>query len=89
MDGEPLSDDELAELALSADPGERLAADATPLPGSVPADDGPLPGWYMPAPRRVVRSRRNTAIALTFVIALLIINALGLCITYGILEIAA
>lgn len=83
-----LSEAELTELALAADPVERLSPGAVPVAGSVPDDDGPLPGWYMPAPRRIVRSRSRTIVALLFVAALLLINALGLCITYGVLEIA-
>ncbi len=83
-----VTDAELCEMALAADPTECLADDAEPLDGSVPPDDGPLPGWYMPAPRRVVRSRRRTVVTLILVAAFLVINALGFCITYGVLEIA-
>lgn len=78
-----VSGDELADLALAADPAEHLSADATPLSGSVPADDGLLPGWYMPGVARVVTSRPRRIAAFTVVSAFLLINALGLCATYG------
>jgi len=89
--GDPVAnswtDDELSELALGADPCERLTADATPLDGSVPASDGPLPGWYMPAVARVVTSPTRRVAALSVVGAFLVINALGLCATYGVISI--
>lgn len=81
------TDDELAELALAADPGEHLSADATPLDGSVPVGDGPLPGWYMPAVTRVVSSPTRRFAAVAVVGSFLLINALGLCATYGVISI--
>jgi hypothetical protein len=77
------TDDELTALALAADPSERLAADATPVEGSLPASDGPLPGWYMPAVARVVTSPARRTAALLVVGSFLTINAMGLCATYG------
>ena len=81
-----ISDEELTLLALAADPTEHLSADATPLAGSQPADDGPLPGWYMPPVVRGVQSRGRRNVALVVVGSFLLINALGLCATYGFLE---
>jgi hypothetical protein len=94
----PLGDDELERLALAADPDEPLAPDATPIylhasddPGSwgEPPWAGPghgepgLPSWYM-AP---VRSRRlggwYRVVVLAVIGAFLLIEAVGLCSTYG------
>jgi hypothetical protein len=88
IDGE-ITDEELTDLALAADP-------------DVPVDDGavelwavvghggtsPLPSWYMPAPmqprriegwRRVVVRCGVASVIASFVA----INACGLCNTYG------
>lgn len=80
----PFTDDELAALALAADPDAPLPDDAVPYRG--PDDDtdgGLLPGWYMPAPVRVTRSPVRTTAAILVVAGLVVINVLGLCITYG------
>ena len=84
---EPLSLEELTELALAADPEAPLPPDATPFDTPGP-DRALLPAWYMPVPGGVARSRPKAMIALVIIVALLLINALGLCITYGRLEIA-
>lgn len=86
-DDRDITDAELAELALAADPTERLSLDAVPLAGSVPASDGPLPGWYMPAATRVVTSPARRTVSVVVVGSFLLINALGLCATYGFLQI--
>jgi len=79
--------DELTEMALAADPIERLEPDAVPLTG---ADQGwaLLPSWYMPAPIASARPRRlwSTALAVFLISSFVFINALGFCITYGHLE---
>ncbi len=81
-----VSDDELDFLAITADPTERLTDAAVPLDGSRPPT-GPLPGWYMPVPQNVGDPGLGTkVVALSFAMALIGINALGLCITYGFLE---
>ena len=77
-----LSDEELTALALSADPHPRLDADAV---ACEPHRDGPgiLPGWYMPP---ATGSRRGTATRLVvgvIIVSFVLINALGLCVTYG------
>ncbi|MFN8052180.1 MAG: hypothetical protein U0Q22_12120 [Acidimicrobiales bacterium] len=82
MDDDAFTDEELTELALAADPHEHLSADATPLGGSVP-EAGPLPGWYMPAARRVPLGRGHRSVAVLITGSFLLINALGLCATYG------
>ena len=81
-----LTDDELAELALAADPHEHLEPDAVPLAGT--SDDfALLPRWYMPAPIAAARkSLWCTAVAIFLISAFVTITALGFCITYGRLE---
>ena len=83
--GELVTDDELAAEALAADP-EPCLDDARPfLEGEEAFNASTLPGWYMPAPmsggRRLGGWRRATAF--TFIAALVIIEAFGLCSTYG------
>jgi len=87
----PFTDDELAELALAADPNAGVAADAVPLhellaAGEESEGDELLPGWYMPAVaggggRLLYGWRRR--IVLLIVASFVLINAYGLCSTYG------
>lgn len=84
----PISDDELTALALAADPDPVIDADAVPFAAFHGEYGDLLPDWYMPAPSTAGGSRRRNAMVVTVVIAsLLLVNALGLCITYGRLEI--
>ncbi len=87
MDTEPadISDDELAAEAIAADPDPCLDG-AVPFDQAIGRDtDGDLPAWYMPAPMaggaRLVGWRRS--VILTFVASLLVIEAAGLCTTFG------
>jgi hypothetical protein len=84
---QPVTDDELADLALAADPDAPLDADAEPLAGAW-GRSGDLPLWYMPAPSGTVRGRGRGVVVGIVVLALLVVVASGFCITYGILEIA-
>jgi hypothetical protein len=94
IETEPASDEELTALALAADPDAPLAADAVSfwsLGADDVDDDAPLlPGWYMPAPmpgaRRLTGWRRRVAISV--VVSFVLIDAAGLCSTYGSLVIA-
>lgn len=91
-DDEALTDDELTALALSADPGAALPPDAVPYQvhlARVGALAGAaLPSWYM-APATAVPGRRwRTPVILTVVAAFLLIDALGLCNTFGVLSLA-
>ena len=84
-DGALVTDDELAAEAMAADPEPSLD-DARPfLEGEAAFNASTLPGWYMPAPmsggRRLRGWRRATAF--TFIAALVVIEAFGLCSTYG------
>ncbi len=83
------SDDELAALALAADPDGGLEPDAIPMYeylGQVDSDGqaaGLLPDWYM-APVRTSRIRRAPQLVVLLLIAtFLMIEAFGLCSTYG------
>lgn len=81
-----LTDDELTELALAADPDAPVADDAVNL-WELHGDAGTplLPQWYMPAPAgggRQVRDWRRWVIPVV-IAAFVIINAYGLCSTYG------
>jgi hypothetical protein len=87
---QPLTDAELCEMALAADPDRPLDEDARPLSDlSAPSAEGDLlPAWYMPTARTASSSTWHRTIAAIVILAFLAINALGLCITYGVLEIA-
>jgi hypothetical protein len=87
IDDRPITDEELTALALAADRNAAIDADA--VPWSVAGDlDGPLPDWYMPAPSTVRRGWKTKAVAAVLILAFLVINACGLCITYGHLVVA-
>ena len=85
VDDGPLTDDELTALALAADPDAPIPADApTVWDVLAPGAAGLLPSWYMPSTfgsRRLTGWRRRVAILL--VVAFLLIDAYGLCNTYG------
>ena len=78
-----ITEAELTELALAADPDAPLAEDAVPL--SVYLDEAPglLPTWYMPSP--MVRGGKSwrVPVVLVIVAAFVIIEAFGLCSTFG------
>src|SRR6266576_1400101 len=80
-----VSDEELTELALAADPDSPVGDDATSFfDVAGPGAGGLLPEWYMPGgagPGRVTGWRRS--VALVIVAAFLLITAYGLCNTYG------
>jgi hypothetical protein len=79
-----ITDDELAAEAIAADPDPCLD-DALPFDRMTGTEAAAaLPSWYMPAPMigaRVLGWRRG--VVLTFVSALLVIEAYGLCTTFG------
>jgi hypothetical protein len=79
----PLSDTELTALALASDPDRPIDADAIPLDVYLGRTVGPLPSWYMPPARSRAKRRWSRAMVLGVVGLLLLIEALGLCTTYG------
>jgi hypothetical protein len=94
LESETFTDEELADQALAADPEVELAADALCLwdvIGPREAGDPKLPEWYMPAPMtgaRPVRRRWHRGLALLIILSFVVIDGLGLCITYGQLVVA-
>lgn len=79
----PLSDDELAELAMSAAPFDPFDPGTVPFEGTT--DDQAvalLPSWYMPAPS-LRRDRPRVMVFAGLAIALLTVNVGGFCVTYG------
>ena len=79
----PISDEELTELALSSDPHAPLAADAVPLVfGGMPGIEL-LPSWYMPPVVAMIHHRWWRPVVLALVFGFVIIEAAGLCSTYG------
>lgn len=81
-----VGDEELAALALAADPDAPVAADAIPLHELLGgAADELLPGWYMPPPMgrsRLLQGWRRRIVVLV-IASFVLINAYGLCSTYG------
>jgi hypothetical protein len=80
-----ISEETLTELALAADPDAPLPADAVPI-GVHLSQFGPLPLWYMPPVAGSGTGRWRRPIVLVVVGAFLLIDALGLCNTYGVLS---
>ena len=80
-----ITDDELAALALAADPDPDVGDEAVSLWALTSDDDDLLPAWYMPTPMARSRLlhgwRRN--VVLLLIASFILINAAGLCVTYG------
>jgi hypothetical protein len=86
---EHLSDAELAELAMAASPADPFADDAVPF-GQESSGAELLPEWYMPVPQMSAADRtpgRVFTVGL-IIVAMLLLNGVGLCVTYGLPEIA-
>ncbi len=77
------TDEELTALALSAEPGSPFDRDAVPLGVYLGQAPGLLPEWYMPSTMARARTRWRLPVVMTIVGAFLVIEALGLCSTYG------
>jgi hypothetical protein len=85
----PLTDDELTALAMAADYDAPLGDDAVPIHIHLAQFAGAaLPQWYM-APATACSGRRwRTPVVLAIIAAFLLIEALGLCNTFGQLTLA-
>jgi hypothetical protein len=83
---DPLTDAELTALALEADPDAPLADDAVPLTGPFVIGGGALPLWYMPPVARRAKRRWTAPLVIAVIGAFLLIDAMGLCNTYGLLS---
>jgi hypothetical protein len=78
-----LTDAELTEQALAADPDQPVDSDAEPWGPDRSNAPGLLPDWYMPGPTNRKHQPWQVAVVVVIIAAFLLINALGLCITYG------
>ena len=86
--GAPFTDEELTALALAADPDLPLDPDAVPMP-LYPEDlHLSLPLSYMPPAMAGTSRGWRVPVVLTIVLAFVLIDVLGLCITYGTLVVA-
>jgi hypothetical protein len=83
-----VSDEELAALALAADPHPILDPNAVPWRGAADAFRAALPVWYMPAPTARGRRRGTTVVIVAICAGLFVISACGLCVTSGFLSLA-
>lgn len=83
-----ITDEELTELALSADPDAPLPDDAVPMSVHLSRFAAPLPLWYMPPVVRSGGGRWKRPVVLAVISAFVLIDAFGLCNTYGILSLA-
>lgn len=82
---EQVSDDELIALALADDPDRGVAPDAVPLEIYSAGSSLDLPMSYMPPVMARAAGGWRVPVVFTLVLSLLVIEAFGLCITYGIL----
>ena len=89
MIDDEITDEELTDLALAADPDAPVDDSAVEFWTVVGhSDTGALPSWYMPAPMRPRRidGWRRVAVrcgVASVIASFLAINACGLCNTYG------
>jgi hypothetical protein len=82
-DEDRFTEAELTALALSADPDAPLDADAVPLSWYLAQSPDSLPPWYMPTAMARPGKRWRIPVVVSLVAAFLIIEAFGLCSTYG------
>ena len=81
-----ISDEELEAEALAADPDTPIDEGAEPF-GTTP-EGALLPEWYMPAAGPIRRTRPRVIAVVGIIAALVVVNGAGLCVTYGLPEIA-
>jgi len=78
-----LTDEELTALALAADPDEPVSPGAVPLSLGQSQFPGPLPAWYMPPVMAGASRSWRVPVVVLIIAAFLLIDAFGLCITFG------
>jgi hypothetical protein len=91
QDPAAIGDEELTAEALAAEPDPPIGDGAVPLQWSTDGERGEpglLPEWYMPGRVARVRGRARRWLVGGIVVGLLVINGVGLCVTYGFPEIA-
>jgi hypothetical protein len=82
---EAVTGEELEAMALAADPFAPLPDDAVPYDRFIGSSPAMLPDWYMGPATRVHASSWRRPVVLVVVAAFLLIDAAGLCSTYGII----
>jgi len=85
---EVVTGEELEALALAADPAAPIPDDAIPYDRVVGEGPALLPEWYMGRATAVHASRWRRPVVLAIVAAFLLIDAAGLCSTYGVITLA-
>jgi hypothetical protein len=70
-------------LALAEDPDQGIDPDAVPIDVYLATEAGPLPEWYMPPVTMRQGGRRRRVVVLSLIAAFVLIEAFGLCSTYG------
>lgn len=83
VDDRRLTDSELTELALGADPDAPLDADAMPMDVYLAQSPGLLPEWYMPLGLARPVSGWKVPVVAVLVATFLVLEGLGLCSAYG------
>ena len=83
---EPLTDEELTALALGERSLRPLSDDAATTAPPWAVGGGALPLWYMPPVARAARRRWTAPVVVAVIAAFLLIDAMGLCNTYGLLS---
>ena len=81
--GWPLTEAELTELALAADPDSLWPRMPCRWPRYLRLDPGLLPSWYMPTPMTRSHARWRLPVVVALIAAFVIIEAFGLCSTFG------
>ncbi len=83
------TDEELTALALAADPDDVVFDDDAVPFGAGERGAALLPEWYMPTPMGAGRrSRRTNAMVVSLLVAsMVVVNGVGICVTYGIPEV--
>ena len=82
-EGQAFTEAELTELALAADPAGLIDDDAVPVAEYLGQHAGLLPSWYMPTPMARSGSRWRIPVVVAIVAAFVIIEAFGMCSTFG------
>ena len=83
-----ITDDELTSLALGADPHPLIDLSVAPWRAASDSAGALLPDWYMPAPAGRRRGTGAKVGIVVIIVSFVLINALGLCVTYGFVSLA-
>ncbi len=82
------TDEELTAFALAADRDQSIPDDAVPFRIDRASFGDLLPDWYMPAPGSYRGGRIRAMVGAVVILSLVLVNAVGLCVTYGQLAVA-